>query len=69
MTKTKQRAGESKRLIEDAGRVHDWKRWGAYLSERQWGTVKGASISLSGAWPVATTISCTEIYSRVSLKP
>lgn len=40
MTKIKQRSGESKRLIEDAGRTHDWKRWGPYLSERQWGTVR-----------------------------
>ena len=40
MTKTKPRSGESKRLIEDAERQHDWKRWGPYLSERQWGTVR-----------------------------
>ncbi|MDC8446872.1 MAG: hypothetical protein LV473_00790 [Nitrospira sp.] len=40
MAKTKQRGGESKRLIEDAERKHDWKRWGPYLSERQWGTVR-----------------------------
>ena len=31
---------ESKRLFEDAHRVKNWKRWGAYLSERQWGTVR-----------------------------
>ncbi len=28
MTKVKQRSGESKRLIKDAERRHDWKRWG-----------------------------------------
>lgn len=40
MAKPKQRGLESKRLIEDAGRIQDWKRWGPYLSERQWGTVR-----------------------------
>lgn len=40
MAKTKQRGNESKRLAEDAGRTHDWKRWGPYLAERQWGTVR-----------------------------
>ncbi len=40
MAKTKPRGGESKRLIEDAERRQDWKRWGPYLSERQWGTVR-----------------------------
>jgi Glycosyl hydrolase family 63 C-terminal domain len=31
---------ESARLIEDASRAKNWKRWGPYLSERQWGTVR-----------------------------
>jgi hypothetical protein len=31
---------ESRRLGEDARREKNWKRWGAYLSERQWGTVR-----------------------------
>src|SRR5262249_58124225 len=31
---------ERRRLDEDARRVRDWKRWGPYLSERQWGTVR-----------------------------
>jgi hypothetical protein len=31
---------ESKRLAEDASRQVNWKRWGPYLSERQWGTVR-----------------------------
>ena len=31
---------ESKRLEEDERRFRDWKRWGPYLSERQWGTVR-----------------------------
>jgi hypothetical protein len=28
------------RLQEDASRARNWKRWGPYLSERQWGTVR-----------------------------
>jgi hypothetical protein len=28
------------RLSEDQARAQDWKRWGPYLSERQWGTVR-----------------------------
>jgi hypothetical protein len=28
------------RLAEDARRERNWKRWGPYLSERQWGTVR-----------------------------
>jgi hypothetical protein len=31
---------ESVRLREDASRAKNWKRWGPYLSERQWGTVR-----------------------------
>jgi hypothetical protein len=31
---------EQQRLTEDAKREKNWKRWGAYLSERQWGTVR-----------------------------
>ncbi|MGO4882741.1 MAG: MGH1-like glycoside hydrolase domain-containing protein [Bryobacteraceae bacterium] len=31
---------ELARLDEDARREKNWKRWGPYLSERQWGTVR-----------------------------
>jgi len=31
---------ESLRLAEDDRREKNWKRWGPYLSERQWGTVR-----------------------------
>src|SRR5688572_9724505 len=31
---------EEKRLQEDARREQHWKRWGPYLSERAWGTVR-----------------------------
>ena len=33
-------ATELQRLAEDARREKNWKRWGPYLSERQWGTVR-----------------------------
>ncbi len=36
----KARIPEGKRLLEDAKREQNWKRWGPYLSERQWGTVR-----------------------------
>ena len=31
---------EARRLDEDARREANWKRWGPYLAERQWGTVR-----------------------------
>ena len=31
---------EHTRLSEDAARTKNWKRWGPYLSERQWATVR-----------------------------
>ncbi|MEM6331210.1 MAG: glucosidase [Planctomycetota bacterium] len=31
---------EHRRLADDAARQQNWKRWGPYLSERQWGTVR-----------------------------
>ncbi|HEY2773968.1 MAG TPA: glucosidase [Candidatus Binatia bacterium] len=31
---------ERARLADDAARTRNWKRWGPYLSERQWGTVR-----------------------------
>ena len=33
-------SGEAARLEEDGRRERNWKRWGPYLSERQWGTVR-----------------------------
>ena len=34
------RTAERVRLAEDERREKNWKRWGPYLSERQWGTVR-----------------------------
>src|SRR5687768_5452510 len=31
---------ERRRLREDGTRERNWKRWGPYLAERQWGTVR-----------------------------
>src|SRR4051812_24285364 len=31
---------EQQRLIDDAERSANWKRWGPYLSEREWATVR-----------------------------
>jgi hypothetical protein len=31
---------ETQRLSEDERRIKNWKRWGTYLAERQWGTVR-----------------------------
>lgn len=31
---------EAARLAEDASRTANWKRWGPYLSERQWATIR-----------------------------
>ncbi len=33
-------SAEHRRLVEDSLREKNWKRWGPYLSERQWGTVR-----------------------------
>jgi hypothetical protein len=35
-----QETAENRRLAEDAKREKNWKRWGPYLAERQWGTVR-----------------------------
>ena len=33
-------SAERQRLAEDTARERHWKRWGPYLAERQWGTVR-----------------------------
>ena len=38
--KTSAPNAEDLRLAEDRDRTHNWKRWGPYLSERQWATVR-----------------------------
>jgi hypothetical protein len=41
---------ELERLDEDARRVRNWKRWGPYLAERQWGTVREDYSAHGEAW-------------------
>src|SRR5436853_4386143 len=40
MSDSRSITAEEQRLQEDARREKNWKRWGPYLSERQWGTVR-----------------------------
>ena len=41
---------ESQRLEEDESRTKNWKRWGPYLSERQWATVREDYSEQGDAW-------------------
>ena len=41
---------ERTRLDEDARREKNWKRWGPYLSERQWGTVREDYSATGECW-------------------
>jgi hypothetical protein len=41
---------EALRLAQSASREQDWKRWGPYLSERQWGTVREDYSADGDAW-------------------
>ena len=41
---------EEQRLAEDARREKHWKRWGPYLSERAWGTVREDYSASGTAW-------------------
>ncbi|MBL8693378.1 MAG: glucosidase [Planctomycetes bacterium] len=41
---------ETQRLEEDARRVKNWKRWGPYLAERQWATVREDYSEWGNCW-------------------
>ena len=41
---------ERTRLNDDAARTANWKRWGPYLSERQWGTVREDYSATGNCW-------------------
>ena len=43
-------AAEKQRLEENRNRKAYWNRWGPYLSERQWGTVREDYSADGGAW-------------------
>jgi len=49
ITKTRV-ASEKSRLAEAPSTQSDWKRWGPYLSERQWGTVREDYSAGGTAW-------------------
>ena len=50
MTERKQTDAEAERLAADARREKNWKRWGPYLPERQWGTVREDYSGDGSAW-------------------
>ena len=41
---------EHKRLDEQKSKKKDWLKWGPYLSERQWGTVREDYSAYGDAW-------------------
>jgi hypothetical protein len=43
-------AAERDRLLQDERRERNWKRWGPYLAERQWGTVREDYSHDGSAW-------------------
>lgn len=45
-------SSEAERLRKDKVREDNWKRWGPYLSERQWATVR-EDYSSDGSWYVS----------------
>ena len=57
---TRDHDAESLRLEEDATRTRNWKRWGPYLSERQWATVRedySADNDVWGSFPYEHALS------------
>jgi hypothetical protein len=43
-------SAEARRLAAEERREENWKRWGPYLSERQWGTVREDYSAEGNAW-------------------
>jgi hypothetical protein len=41
---------EDVRLSEDRNRTKNWERWGPYLSERQWATVREDYSAYGSCW-------------------
>ncbi|HLM03210.1 MAG TPA: hypothetical protein VK400_19310 [Pyrinomonadaceae bacterium] len=50
MTNPNALSAEGKRLDEARSREKDWKRWGCYVSERAWGTVREDYSAEGAAW-------------------
>jgi len=47
---TAQPSTEKQRLTDDKSDKHNWRRWGPYVSERQWGTVREDYSPGGAAW-------------------
>ena len=47
---TEHHTAEHHRLAEDKARRQNWKRWGPYLAERQWGTVREDYSANGDSW-------------------
>ena len=45
---------ERQRIVESRSGTKDWRRWGPYLSERQWGTVREDYSPDGMAWDYLT---------------
>ncbi len=45
---------EKQRLIEDRDKVKNWRQWGPYLADRQWGTVREDYSANGDAWNYIT---------------
>ncbi len=50
MANTGAHLAETLRLAEEAGREKNWQRWGPYLAEREWGTVREDYSADGDAW-------------------
>ena len=62
---------EEIRLKQDKARTHYWKRWGPYVSERQWGTGIFNVNCLVGAHSDVTVVredySCVRYYLKYAI--
>ncbi|MDT0581532.1 hypothetical protein [Brumicola blandensis] len=45
---------ERLRLLQDKNKEASWKRWGSYLPERQWGTVREDYSDVQDSWDYFT---------------
>ena len=51
-------SAEQQRLDEDDLRRKHWKRWGPYVSERAWGTVREDYSPYGTAWEAVSARPC-----------
>src|SRR5437762_257308 len=57
---------EEKRLQEARDRKAHWKRWGPYLSERQWGTVRKEYYFYLDSTPTHSYMKCLYKYPQAA---